>query len=350
LLADVKKDPFLEANSPPEGSTNMSSSSLFNMATFSRSAWFGLLVAVAYGTVSTSITLFNKAVFVYNFNFSSTLTLFQMLFALAFLVSLKRAGIVDFKDFDMTTAKQVFPLTFYFVAMVVTGLAALRFVNVPMYGALRRGTTWIVMLGEQLVLRKAYPVDESLSVHFMIAGALIGSIGDMGFHLFGYALTILNCVVTALYLVYIPKKKKESALNELGLLFFNNLLSLPTVIVLVIFTELPGLLKFAHWTSPGFLFVFFASAVQAFCLNYLIFLCSTVNSPLTTSITGQLKNILQTLIGLFLFGDVKPTVALIAGLAVSSASSIWYGFIKYKQQVAAKVQLLQTKSSKADNV
>jgi hypothetical protein len=35
--------------------------------------------------------------------------------------------------------------------------------------------------------------------------------------------------------------------------------------------------------------VFFASSVLAFLLNYTIFLCSTVNSPLVTSITGQVS-------------------------------------------------------------
>lgn len=68
--------------------------------------------------------------------------------------------------------------------------------------------------------------------------------------------------------------------------------------------------------------------MQAFLLNYLIFLCSTVNSPLTTSITGQLKNILQTLVGLFLFGDVIPTMAFGVGLGISTVASIFYGHVK----------------------
>jgi hypothetical protein len=41
------------------------------------------------GSISMSITLFNKAVFVYDFRFSNALTLSQMLFALVFLYILK---------------------------------------------------------------------------------------------------------------------------------------------------------------------------------------------------------------------------------------------------------------------
>ena len=184
------------------------------------------------------------------------------------------------------------------------------------------------MLGEQFILHKTYPADEAWSVHFMIFGAMVAGVGDLTFHLLGYVLTGLNCLVTALYLVYIPKKREETSLNGFGLMYYNNLLSLPTVIVIVLLLEWKDLQTYALWLHPGFILVFLASAVQAFLLNYLIFLCSTVNSPLTTSIAGQLKNIVQTLVGLFLFGDVIPTWTLGIGLTISTIASIAYGHVK----------------------
>lgn len=50
------------------------------------------------------------------------------------ILPLQFMGAVNYPDFDPATARKVFPLTFFFIGMVVTGLAALRFVNVPMYG------------------------------------------------------------------------------------------------------------------------------------------------------------------------------------------------------------------------
>jgi hypothetical protein len=124
------------------------------------------------GLISTSITFFNKAVLsVYDFPYSNTLTLGQMVFATIALYFMKSAGIVSYKDFSFSTAKtvpppphsslswardlalvaesgggnsrltslalwacvQVLPLAFFFFAMVVTGLAALQFINVPMF-------------------------------------------------------------------------------------------------------------------------------------------------------------------------------------------------------------------------
>ena len=87
------------------------------------------------------------------------------------------------------------------------------------------------------------------------------------------------------------------------------------------------------------------SAVQAFLLNYFIFLCSTVNSPLTTSVTGQLKAIVSTIIGLFIFNDVIITTLLIVGLVISSVGSVYYGFVKYQQQATRARELQRQKDT-----
>lgn len=121
------------------------------------------------GVISISITLFNKAVFSwYQFNYSNTLTLAQMVFSILFLLLLRRLGFISFPSFSAETARSVFTLTFLFIGMVGSGLAALMYVNVPMYGALRRATTWLVMLGEQIILQKTYPaVSNSYLAQFL---------------------------------------------------------------------------------------------------------------------------------------------------------------------------------------
>jgi len=139
--------------------------------------------------------------------------------------------------------------------------------------------------------------------------------------------------VTALYLILIAKKSKETGLNTFGLMFYNNLLSLPVIVIIVIVTEWDVLMQFEHWYNIGFHFFFWLSAFQAFALNYFVFLCSTVNSPLTTSITGQLKSIIQTILGLFTFGGVVVTTSLGIGLTTSTVGGIWYGYLKYSEQI-----------------
>lgn len=68
----------------------------------------GLLVAVGYGVTSVSITFFNKAVLnYYNFNFSNTLTLGQMIFSLFFLVIMKQLGVINYPDLNKELCKKV---------------------------------------------------------------------------------------------------------------------------------------------------------------------------------------------------------------------------------------------------
>jgi len=119
-------------------------------------------------------------------------------------------------------------------------------------------------------------------------------------------------------------------------MYYNNVMSIPFMIPIIYYSEWKYLLQYDKWNSIPFWFCFLASTVQAFLLNYFIFLCSIVNSPLTTSITGQLKNIIQVILGLMIFRDVIITWLLGFGLVMSTLASIWYAIIKYDQQQADK--------------
>jgi solute carrier family 35 protein len=294
----------------------------------------GFAVAATYGIISISITFFNKAVLsVYNFPYSNTLTLGQMVTALVLMYLMKRFKYISYPDFNLTTAKATAPLAIWFSGMVVTGLGSLGYVNVPIYNTLRRLTTFIVMAGEFLYLGKRVPWDEAMSVVLMVGGAFVCGYGDLSFHLFGYAFTILNCVVTAGYLVSIKVTKQKTNCGEFEMMFYNNMLSIPLIVVLVVVLEWHDVVSYKYLFDAGFVVCFLMSSVQAFLLNYFIFLCSTVNSPLTTSITGQIKAIASSIIGLFIFGDVIITSLLIVGLLISSFGSVYYGAVKYQQQM-----------------
>jgi len=299
------------------------------------SQWFGFAVASSYGVVSIAITFFNKAVFsLYGFGASNFLTLSQAILSIVFLQALKRAKLIEFNDFSVETARRIGMLGVSFTTMALTGLAALKYVNVPMYSALRRLTTFIVIVVQFVMLGRTVSTEELLSVVAMVLGAMIASFGDLTFDLWGYMLVFANCGTTAWYLVLIAKKQRETGLNSFGLMFYNNIFSIPIITVLVYFTEFNDLVVFEQWMNPGFQIVFVGSCLLAFALNYFVFLCSIVNSPLATSITGQLKSIVSTLLGLVLFGGVIMTTNLGVGLSVSTFGGLWYGKVKYVEQIS----------------
>lgn len=67
-----------------------------------------LLACLSYGTVSVSITLFNKAVFsIYGFHYPNFVTTLQILVSILYMNLLKGVGLFHFAPLTVRGAKQV---------------------------------------------------------------------------------------------------------------------------------------------------------------------------------------------------------------------------------------------------
>ena len=74
----------------------------------------------------------------------------------------------------------------------------------------------------------------------------------------------------------------------MGALFLTNIICLiPVAATIMATSEARSVAAFPHARDPGFQFALLWSATLAGLMNYLVFLSAAVNSPLTTSITGQ---------------------------------------------------------------
>mmetsp|Transcript_10192 Transcript_10192/g.25578 ORF Transcript_10192/g.25578 Transcript_10192/m.25578 type:complete len:343 (+) Transcript_10192:193-1221(+) len=298
------------------------------------SPYGGLFWALGYAIVSILLTILNKEVLsVYKFNFSGTITIMQLFVQLFLLLMYRWMGVISFPGLNQSTLIKMLPLSLLFDGMVVTGLAALFHVNVPLYGALRRFTTVLVMLFQYFFLKRSTPRDEALTVFGMIFGASIAAAVDLNASFIGYIEVLLNCLFTALYLVDIQYRSAETQLNSYGLMYYNCVLSLPVIFPIMLF-ELESVLEYPLLRDPTFLFWFFMSGILAFYINFFIFQCSTLNSPLTTSITGQLKNVLTTALGFMLFGDASADPRFLMSISVSMAFSFLYSYVKYRQTLS----------------
>jgi len=71
--------------------------------------------------------------------------------------------------------------------------------------------------------------------------------------------------------------------------------------------------------------------LQAFVLNYATFLCTTLNSGVTTSITGQMSKLVTMTVGLFIFVNHTYSNMTLVGLFVGLISSFWYAYIKFAE-------------------
>jgi len=156
--------------------------------------WYGFFLAVSYGLTSISITFFNKALLsTYGFPYAQTITLGQVIFSILFMHIMKKFKLLDYPDWSSAVAKQVLPLSLCFLFMVATGLASLALVNIPMFNALRRLSTVLVIVGEYFMLGKVTATDEASSVFLMIFGAMVAGWADLTFDLLGYGLSFVSC-------------------------------------------------------------------------------------------------------------------------------------------------------------
>lgn len=64
-------------------------------------------------------------------------------------------------------------------------------------------------------------------------------------------------------------------------------------------------------------------------LQYSIFLCTRVNSALTTAVVGCAKNVLTTVVGMLWIGqDYEFSVVNCVGIAISMGGSFLYSWAK----------------------
>mmetsp|Transcript_26763 Transcript_26763/g.70273 ORF Transcript_26763/g.70273 Transcript_26763/m.70273 type:complete len:192 (-) Transcript_26763:382-957(-) len=108
---------------------------------------------------------------------------------------------------------------------------------------------------------------------------------------------------------------------------------------LLVSDELEGVLRYKLLHDLYFQIFFTVSAAQAFLLNFFIFYCTRVNSPLVTSVAGTVKDLVTNLLGMGLFGDFPFRPLNMVALAISFFGSAWYTRLKYLASVSVSSQV-----------
>src|SRR4051794_19732212 len=115
-----------------------------------------------------------------------------MICSIFFLVLMKAIGLITYPKPTWNMSLKAAPLSIAFVGMVLTGLAALKYLNIPMFNTLRRATTLMTMIGESYLLNARNTRTVQITVYLMIAGAMIAGIYDFDYSGIGYFLVALN--------------------------------------------------------------------------------------------------------------------------------------------------------------
>ncbi|XP_002515367.2 UDP-galactose/UDP-glucose transporter 7 isoform X1 [Ricinus communis] len=297
-------------------------------------SFLSLFSALSYGIASMAMVFINKAILMQYYHSMTLLTLQQL--ATALLIHFGRQmGYTKAKGVDMQTAKSLLPVSLFYNANVAFALASLKGVNIPMYIAIKRLTPLAVLVAGCFSGKGKPTTQVTLSVLLTAAGVLIAALGDFSFDLIGYSMALTSVFFQTMYLVLVEKSGAEDGLSSVEIMFYNSFLSLPFLAFLIISTgEFPNSLSllFAKSSSLSFLVILILSLVMGIVLNYTMFLCTIVNSALTTTIVGVLKGVGSTTLGFVLLGGVQVHGLNVTGLVINTFGGVWYSYAKYQQK------------------
>mgnify|MGYP003885141653 FL=1 len=294
-----------------------------------------IMSAVAYAAVSMGIMIVNKLTMTgYGFPSSSFVGLSQMVFTCVVLFIAKSVGLVDIPPLSWDVCRKVNPLPLIFMANLVSGLGGTKAISLPMFTVLRRFSIVMTMAGQRLILGKSSSCKVQLSVWVMVVGAFIAAINDLAFDLWGYIMILSNDLFTAANGIYLQKKTEAKELGKFGLIYYNALFSLPFLVLFMlrdpsVFAEA---FAFPKWTDPWFCLSFVCSTSFGLAITYAIVWCTSVNSALTTTVIGCLKNLVIAYVGMFVGGDYVFSWLNFIGITVSVTGAIIYSVVEFVQK------------------
>ncbi|KAK6912447.1 Sugar phosphate transporter domain [Dillenia turbinata] len=281
-----------------------------------------------------AMVFINKAILMQYAN-SMTLLTVQQLATVLLIYFGQTMGHIKAKPFDTAVAKKIFPVSLFYNANVAFALASLKGVNIPMYIAIKRLTPLAVLITGFYSGKGRPSTQVSLSVLLIAAGVIIAAVGDFSVDIMGYSMALTSVFFQTMYLVLVEKSGAEDGLSSIEIMFYNSFISLPFLFFLIIATgEFPNSLALliAKSSSLTFLVILILSLVMGIVLNFTMFLCTIVNSALTTTIVGVLKGVGSTTLGFFLLGGVEVHALNVTGLIINTAGGIWYSYAKYQQK------------------
>jgi GDP-fucose transporter C1 len=213
--------------------------------------------------------------------------------------------------------------------MVTLTNMCLRDVDVSFYLVARSLTIVFSVVFSWVFLGSQTSVRSVVCCIVVIAGFALGSYGEVNFSLRGWLYGVVSSAFVALYGTFASRALVLLKNDRELLLMYNTILSILLVVPFVLLNgELDAMRESAalrEWYTWGLLSL---SGVLGILVGIATFWQIAVTSPLTSTICGNAKASVQTLMAVAMFGN--PVSALnAAGIALVLIGSTLYGLVRY---------------------
>lgn len=292
---------------------------------------YAILACLLYSLCSMMMTFTNKMVLsVYDFRYPMFLLVYQHVFSVIFVQAAKFMGFITVEPLKWSVVQKWLPVNVLFVAMLLSGSYTLKFLSVPMVTIFKNFTTIMITMGDYLLFKHPLSMGIMFSLSLMLFGSIVAALNDLEFTALGYLWMIVNCVVSAAYVLYIRAAMKGTKLSEFGNVYYNNALSIPLLVPLMLINGLEGLSDFPYWSDPGFIMVAFFTGLSSVGISFASFWTVKTTSPTTYSVVGSLNKIPLTILGVLVFAtrlNALGTISIIIGLT----GGVVYSWVKHME-------------------
>ncbi|OHW97325.1 GDP-mannose transporter [Colletotrichum incanum] len=318
---------------------------------------------LAYCFSSISMTVVNKYVVSgssWNLNFLY-LAIQAAICTVAILV-LKQTGLnPNLAALESGKAKRCLPVSGFFVGMIYTSTKSLQFLSVPVYTIFKNLTIVVIAYGEVLWFGGNVTPLLLLSFGFMVLSSVVAAWADIQAALngvghsvetaaaistlnAGYAWMGLNVFCTAAYVLGTRKFITSLNFKDWDTMFYNNVLSLPIIIICSLVTEdwsSANLAKnFPAESRNNLMIGMLYSGLGAIFISYSSAWCIRKTSSTTYSFVGYLNKLPLAISGIVFF-DAPVTFGSVSAILLGFFSGLVYGYGKVKQREQSK-QVLPT--------
>jgi GDP-mannose transporter len=298
-----------------------------------------LVAGMCYCAASGSMVLLNKHALnpkSFGFTAPNALLAFQCSLAVALVKACQFFGLVRPQPFKRDLVRVWFPVNLIFVAMVGSSFYALQHVGVAMVTVWKNLSNVVTAACDVLIYGKRYTAAVWATLALMLVSAAVGAYTDLSFTWSGYGWQILNCGATSAYALYLRSVMDRVAehttdrrrMDEFSMVLYNNALSIPPVLVLMlVFGEHRGLLAQPALSNPAFGAVAVLGGIIGFGISFSALWFLSQTTATIYSLVGALNKIPVAVVGIVLFHEASSPQNL-ASIFIGLGAGILFVYAK----------------------